>query len=96
MGLKGADTKDGVVEISKDPARGGKHGDAAVLKLGFAEEKGPLRGLLGKLQGVEVLELRTLVAWKATSENHFHGAGSHTSFTCKEENRIIRKVEYGV
>jgi hypothetical protein len=80
VGLERADTKNRVMEIGKDPARGGEHGNAAVLDLSFAEEEGPLRGLLGELQGIKVLELGALVTGESTSECHLHGAGSHTSW----------------
>jgi hypothetical protein len=83
VALEGANTENRVVEISEDPARGGEHSNAAVLELGFAEEEGPLRGLLGELQGIEVLELRAFVTRKSASKGHLHGAGSHTACAFK-------------
>ena len=61
MCLEGGYTQYGVVEISKDPASGGKHGNAAVFDFSFTEKKGPFGGFLRELQGIEVLEFRSVV-----------------------------------
>lgn len=68
-----------VHNIGKNPTKSGKHGNPAMLQLGFAEKRDPFRRVGRKLQRIKVLQLRSICTSQSTSKGHLHTTGRDPS-----------------